>query len=91
MTPESLRSMLNYESILCSLKALAIGIPVGLAITVAINLPIRSMFPVSYTLPWLSLILCVLVVFLITWDTVRYAVHKLDRQNIIETIRSEQI
>lgn len=89
MTPESLRSMLNFESILCSLKALAIGIPVGLAITVAINLPIRSMFPVAYTLPWLSLILCVLVVFLITWGTVRYAVHKLDRQNIIETIRSE--
>lgn len=91
MTAESLRSMLNYESVFCSLKALAIGVPVGLVVTVAINLPIRSMFPIPYSVPWLSLILCMAVVFLITLGTTRYAVHKLDRQNIIETIRSENI
>ncbi len=89
MTPESLRRMLNYESILCTVKALLYGLPIGIAVTCFINLPIRSMFPIPYKLPWLAILLCVMVVFFITWSTTRYAAHKLDNQNIIETIRSE--
>ncbi len=89
MTPESLKRMLNYESILCSIKALLYGLPIGIAVTYFINLPIKSMFPIPYKMPWLAILLCVLVVFFITWSTTRYAAHKLDNQNIIETIRSE--
>lgn len=88
MTPESLRRMLNYESILCSIKALLYGIPIGIAVTFFVNLPIRTIFPIPYKIPWLSIILCVLVVFLITWSTKRYAAHKLKNQNIIDSIRS---
>lgn len=89
MTPESLKRMLNFESILCSIKALLYGIPIGIAVTVFINLPIRLMFPIPYEIPMSALLLCVLAVFLITWSTTRYAAHKLKHQNIIETIRSE--
>jgi putative ABC transport system permease protein len=89
MTPESLKQMLNYESILCSIKALLYGLPIGIAVTCFINLPIRSMFPIPYNAPWISILLCVMVVLFITWSTTRYAAHKLDNQNIIETIRSE--
>lgn len=89
MTPESLKKMLNYESILCSAKALLYGMPVGIAVSVLISIPIRMMFPVSYEIPWIPLLLCVCAVFLITWGTTRYAAHKIKNQNIIETIRSE--
>ncbi|MGO5051761.1 ABC transporter permease [Lachnospiraceae bacterium LCP25S3_G4] len=89
MTPEGLRQMLNFESILCSIKALAYGIPIGVVVTLLINLPIRSMFLIAYKVPWISLLLCVFVVFFITWGTTRYATHKLENQNIIESIRSE--
>ncbi len=88
MTKEGIQKMLNYESILCSMKALIIGIPVGILITILVNLPIRSMMPIPYEIPWLSLLLCVIVVLLITWGTTRYASHKLEKQNIIEAIRS---
>lgn len=47
------------------------------------------MFPIPYTLPWLATLLCMLFVFLITWGTTRYAAHRLQKQNLIETIRSE--
>lgn len=57
--------------------------------SVLMNLPIRSMFPIPYTLPWLATLLCMLFVFLITWGTTRYAAHRLQKQNLIETIRSE--
>lgn len=89
MTPDGLRQMLNYESILCSLKALAYGVPVGIIVTILINLPIRTAFPIPYRLPWLSLFLCVLVVFFVTWGITRYAAHKLENQNLIESIRIE--
>lgn len=63
MTPESLKRMLNFESIL--------------------------LFPVPYRMPWLAACLCVTAVFLITWSTTRYAAHRLEKQNLIETIRAE--
>lgn len=89
MTPESLKRMLNYESILCSLKAFVYGLPVGIAVTILVNLPIRMMFPIPYSVPWVSILLCLLVVFFITLGTTRYAAHKLQNQNIIESIRAE--
>lgn len=89
MTPESLKRMLNFESILCSMKALLYGLTIGIVVTYFINLPIRSMFPIPYKFPWLDIILCVGLVFFITWSTTRYAANKLKNQNIIEAIRSE--
>ncbi|MBC3805217.1 FtsX-like permease family protein [Acetobacterium fimetarium] len=89
MTTAGLKQMLNLESVLCSMKALIYGLPVGIIVSIFINLPIRSMFPIPYALPWLAIVLCVLAVFLVTWSTTRYAAHRLEKQNIIETIRSE--
>lgn len=89
MTTDGLRRMLKYESMLCTMKALLYGVPIGILVTVLINLPIRSMFPISYQLPWMSLLLCVIMVFLITWGTIMYAAHRLEQQNIIESIRAE--
>lgn len=89
MTSGGLKRMLNLESILCSSKALMYGLSIGIIMTFLINKPIRSMFPIPYELPWLAILLCILVVFLITWSTTMYAAHRLQKQNIIETIRSE--
>ncbi len=87
MTSEGLRHMLTYEGILCSIKALFIGIPIGICITILINIPIRSMFPVPYKTPWIALAGCVILVFLISILTIRCALYYLRKQNIIETIR----
>ncbi|MDO9490933.1 FtsX-like permease family protein [Acetobacterium sp.] len=69
MTAAGLKQMLNLESVLCSMKALMYGLPVGIIVSIFINLPIRSVFPIPYALPWLAIVLCVLAVFLITWST----------------------
>ncbi|MDD3218007.1 MAG: FtsX-like permease family protein [Lachnospiraceae bacterium] len=89
MTSESLKKMLKYESAMCSIKALLYGVPIGIAMTVVINLPIRKMFPIAYHFPWIAILLCILAVSLITWSITVYAAHKLKSQNIIETIRAE--
>lgn len=89
MTPEGLKRMLTYECILCTVKALFYGLPIGIAVTYLINLPVRSMLPIPYEIPWPAILLCILAVFLITFSITRYAAHKLENQNLIETIRSE--
>lgn len=89
MTPEGLRRMLNLESILCSAKALLFGIPIAILLTYLINLPIKALLPIPYEIPWLAMLLCVCVVFLITLTTTRCAANRLRNRNIIESIRSE--
>jgi putative ABC transport system permease protein len=90
MTYSGLRRMLNLESIMCSGKSLIIGLPIAIVLTYLINLPIRSVFPVPYQLPWLAAIWCIAVVFGITWITMRYSASQLQRRNVIETIRLER-
>jgi putative ABC transport system permease protein len=41
-----------------------------------------------FYLPWTWLIISIITVFIVTWVTMRFAVHKLKNQNIIETIRN---
>ncbi len=89
MTPGGLKRMLALESVLCSLKALVLGVPIGIALSYLLNLPIRALFPIPYELPWLSVLLCMLGVFGITWGTTLSAIHRLQGHNIIEAIRTQ--
>ena len=89
MTPEGLKKMLTLESILCSYKSLIWGVAIGVTISYTINLPIKKMYPVAYELPWLTIFMCILGVFGLTWAITAVAMRKLGKQNIIETIRSQ--
>lgn len=89
MTPEGLKRMLDLESILCSAKALLFGLPTAILFTYMINLPIKARIPIPYELPWFAIVVVVCTVFLLTWVTTRFAVHRLRNGNIIEIIRSE--
>lgn len=89
ITPEGLKRMLNLESIMCSVKAMIIGLPLAILLTYLINVPIRSMFPVPYQFPWLAVGCCIVAVLAITWGTMRYSSTRLQKKNIVETIRLE--
>jgi putative ABC transport system permease protein len=82
--------MLNFESVICTAKSLTIGLPVAIALTYLINLPIRSAFPIPYRFPWLAAAECILAIFAITWTTMRFAAKRAQDDNIVETIRAEE-
>lgn len=90
MTPEGLRKMLALESILCSLRALVIGVPLGIVLTYIVNLPIRAMFPVPYHFPLLPILLCAAGVLALTLFITALAARRLRSKNIIDRIRSGQ-
>ncbi len=90
MTPEGLRRMLALESILCSLRAMAIGVPLGSLLTYLVALPVRDAFPIPYHFPLAAILLCCAGVLALTLSITALAAWRLRKQNIIARIRSGQ-
>ena len=88
MTYGGLKHMLNLESIICSAKSVALGLPVSIVLTYVIHLAISTTFPVVYQLPWVAILQCIAGIFAITWLTMRFAVSRLRKENIVESIRA---
>jgi len=89
MTQEGLKNMLNLESILCSIKSLIYGIPLGVGVSYLLYLLIMESVWFPYELPWLAILQCAIAVFVITWLTMRFAVSRLRGNNVVESIRSD--
>ncbi|MCL2704131.1 MAG: FtsX-like permease family protein [Defluviitaleaceae bacterium] len=87
MTPEGLSRMLNLESILCSLKSLVIGLPLGVAGSYAVYRYLAVPVELGFPMPWLPIIQYSLGVLIVTWVTMRYSASRIQGKNIIETIR----
>lgn len=87
ITPEGLKRMLNLESVLCSIKSLCIGVPLGILgsylLYRAFDLPVK----LEHAIPWMPVLQCALGVTAITWVIMRHSMSKLERNSIIEMIR----
>jgi putative ABC transport system permease protein len=91
MTGGGLSHMLNLESILCSAKALLIGIPLGiLGSFVLFSFLSSPSAPVEFpfTIPWIPIMQCTLGVLAVTWITMRYSASRLRGNSIVARIRS---
>ena len=91
MTNKEFRKMINYESFIYGLKALIFGLPVGIALSYLIYTVTADVYTTTYQLPIIPIIISIIFVFAIIFMTMRYAVKKTKNQNIIETIRKENI
>lgn len=91
MTTKEFKRMIRYESILYGLKALLFGIPVGIVLSYIIYSVIAQAFDTGYQIPWMQIGICIVFVFAIIFITMRYSMNKTKKQNIIETIRKENI
>ena len=87
MTRRGFHRMLAVESIMSSMKALLIGVPLGLIASYAIYQVFYSGFPdLQYQIPWMQTIACVMAVFLISWLTMRFAIHQLKLLTVHEIL-----
>lgn len=91
MTNKEFRRMINYESFIYGLKALIFGLPVGIGLSYLIYTVTADVYETSYQIPMIPILISVIFVFVIIFTTMRYAVKKTKNQNIIETIRKENI
>lgn len=91
MTSQEFNRMVRLESLLYTGRALLIGIPIGLLISYAFYLSFANSLDFGYRLPWLAILISIVAAGLLIWSIMRYSVKQVEKQNIIETIRSENI
>lgn len=91
MTTKEFNKMINLESIFYGFKSLAIGIPIGLILSYLIYYGMTQGLSADYILPLRAIIVSIIFVFIIVGLTMRYSLKKINKQNIIETIRNDNI
>lgn len=91
MTTKEFNKMIRLESILYGLKSLLIGIPIGLVGSYCIYQAFKNSVDFGYIVPWVSIIISIIFVFIIVGTTMKYSLNKINKQNIIETIRQDNI
>lgn len=91
MTSKEFNRMIRLESILYGLKSLIIGIPIGVGISYAIYKTIAQDTDFGFIIPWQAIIISFAFVFIIVGLTMKYSLNKINKQNIVETIRNDNI
>ena len=92
LTRGGFNKILFFESLFFGVKSLVYALPVSFGIICLIHLSLANMLNISHLLiPWNSIILSIVMVFVIVLLTMLYSTNKIKKQNIIEQIREENI
>ena len=89
MTNRSFRRMMNYECLLYGIKGLMYGLPVSFLTTWLIHSSINNGLVSRFYMPWGGVIIAVVSVFLVVFVTMLYAMRKLKKCNLIETMKED--
>ena len=91
MTKKEFNRMIRLESIFYGVKSLIIGIPIGLVLSYGMYNVFRNSMEIEYVLPYKSIAVAVIFVAVVIGIIMRYSMSKINKQNIIETIRNDNI
>ena len=91
MTKKEFNRMIRLESIFYGVKSLVIGIPIGLVLSYGMYNVFRNSMEIEYVLPYKSIVVAVIFVAIVIGIIMRYSMSKINKQNIIETIRNDNI
>ena len=91
MTTKEFNKMIRLESVMYGTKSLLIGIPIGLLGSYEIFKSFTNSIDFGFIIPWQAIIISVIFVFIIVGLTMKYSLNKINKQNIIETIRQANI
>ena len=92
LTRKGFNKILFFESLFFGLKSLIYAIPVSLGVTIIIHYALADMMSInSIVIPWKAIIISIVSVFVIVLLTMMYSTSKINKNNIIEQIREENI
>ena len=91
VTKKEFNRMINLEILFYSIKSLFYGIILGLIGSYLIYMGFTNGYETSYVVPFKAIIISIIfVVFLVTM-IMKYSISRINKQNIIETIRNDNI
>lgn len=92
MTDKQFAGMVRLESVFISVKALVIGVPLGILISYLLCVMMNRMDnAIIYEPPYKAIILCIVVVIMLIYAIMKLSMTKLRHNNIIETIKNENL
>lgn len=92
MTDKQFVGMVRLESVFISVKALVIGVPLGILISYLLCVMMNRMDDaIIYEPPYKAIILCIVVVIMLIYAIMKISMTKLRHNNIIETIKNENL
>lgn len=91
MTKNEFNKMINLESIMYSTKALIIGIPLGILGSFAIYRAFANGSDYGFIFPWQAILIAIFVVYILVSLIMYFALRKTKSENIIDTIKDENI
>ena len=95
MTNKEFKNMIRFESLFYGVKSLFYGLILGIALSYLMFYVIISSNVIvltdKFVPPYFSIIISAIFVFIIIGLIMRYSLSKINKQNIIETIRNENI
>lgn len=92
MTKKEFNRMIRLESLMYGIKSLIIGIPLGVFGVFAIFSAFSNgNVPMSFVFPWKAILISIAAVIIVVWLIMKYSISKVNKQNIIETIRNDNI
>lgn len=91
MTPKEFNKMINYESLFYGIKALLYGLPISFVVMYLIHKTLMVKFGFVFEIPWVSVSIAIIAVFVIVGVSMLYSSKKIKRENIIDVLKQEII
>lgn len=91
MTKREFNRMIRLESLFYGVKSLIIGIPLGLLAGLGIFKAFSMNLATDFVVPYAAILISIVFVFAVVWLIMRFSISKVQKQNIIETIRNDNI
>lgn len=91
MTKREFNRMIRLESLFYGVKSLIIGIPLGLLAGLGIFKAFSMNLATDFVVPYTAIAISIVFVFAVVWLIMRFSISKVQKQNIIETIRNDNI
>lgn len=91
MTNKELRRMMNYECIMYGTKSLIFGLPVSFGMAFLIHIAIYHGIENDFFIPWDAVAIAVFSVFAVVFATMLYSMSKIKSDNLIETLKNENL
>ncbi|MDR2737063.1 MAG: ABC transporter permease [Gracilibacteraceae bacterium] len=89
MANRGFSKMMTLECVFYGVKALLYGLPTAAAVTFLIYRGVTAGVDVPYTMPWNSVGVSVISVFLVVFVTMMYAIRKVNKENVLDALRGD--
>lgn len=91
MTAKEFNRMIRLETIFIGIKSLLFSVPVGIVLSYVIYNAMDVSENLKFVVPVKAIVIAVISVFLLIACIMRFSMGRISKQNVIETIRNENI